>query len=706
MRYMKRLSHGVGIRDLRINQRAFYDLFNSMTAGFALHEIILDENDKPIDYRFLLVNKAFEDQTGLKADRVIGRTLYEIFPDTEPIWVERYGKVALTGKPVHFIHESKALERWYDVTAYCPQHGQFAVIFHDITERRRMEHQLAYRESFQRLILLMATRFVRLPPDRIDEATLKGLAEIGRFARADRAYQFVYDFEKQIMTNTHEWCADGIVVVKDQLQALPFELGAAMVEAHKEGRCYHVPDVRVLDPDDAVRKVLEPQGVKTMITIPMKIRDACYGFIGFDAVRNVRPWTEDEIQLLNVLAELLSNARERARDEEDRVQVERQLQHTQKLESLGLLAGGIAHDFNNILTTILGNADLALLEMSPVAPARANIEAIEKGAHRAADLCRQMLAYAGKGRFVIESFSLNDVIEEMSHLIRTTVSKRALVNIHLEPAIPHIRGDVSQIRQVILNLVMNASEAMGERSGTISISTGAATCSKAYLEETELGGELEEGLCVILEVTDTGHGMSAATQARIFDPFYTTKFTGRGLGLAAVLGIVRGHKGAMKVYSEPGRGSCFKVLWPAHEEKDATTCRAPENHNEDHWRGSGTVLLVDDEESIRALGRKMLERLGFNVITAADGREGLDVFREQHANLACVILDLTMPKMSGEEALREMKLIRPDACIVLASGYSKDELSDRFAVRGVAGFIQKPYSTETLRNVLCRVLSA
>jgi two-component system, cell cycle sensor histidine kinase and response regulator CckA len=392
----------------------------------------------------------------------------------------------------------------------------------------------------------------------------------------------------------------------------------------------------------------------------------------------------------------------RKRAEEERLQLERQIQHVQKLESLGVLAGGIAHDFNNLLMAILGHADLALMGLSPAAPARASLDGIVKASRRAAELCQQMLAYSGRGRFVVQTLDLAEVVREMAHMLEVSVSKKAVLRYDFPPGLPGVEADATQLRQVIMNLVLNASEAIGERSGVIAVVTGAMRCDRAYLAGTTLHEEIPEGLYVFLEVTDTGCGMDAATRTRIFDPFFTTKFTGRGLGLAAVLGIVRGHKGAIKVYSEPGKGSTFKVLFPAlrRSAEEARHMTAPASG----WRGAGTILLVDDEETIRSLGTQMLQHLGFTVLTAADGREALEVFRAHGAAIACVLLDLTMPHMDGAEAFRELRRLREDVRVVLSSGYSEQEVTQRFVGKGLAGFIQKPYQSEALAAVLRRVL--
>ena len=392
----------------------------------------------------------------------------------------------------------------------------------------------------------------------------------------------------------------------------------------------------------------------------------------------------------------------RIQAEEERKKLELGIQQTQRLESLGVLAGGIAHDFNNLLLGIMGNSELAKDLLSRSSPALENLEGIDRAARQAADLCRQMLAYSGKGRFIIEAFNLNELVEDMAHLMEASISKTAILKFSFADNLPAITGDVTQIRQVILNLIVNASEAIGEKSGVINFATSAIDCNRKYLSETFLDDELAEGLYVSLEVSDTGQGMDEETMGKIFDPFFSTKFTGRGLGLAALLGIVRGHKGAVRVYSELNRGTTFKLLFPASEKAAVPLAEQAEERSD--WKGSGTVLIIDDEETIRAVTKQMLEMMGFSVLTANDGRAGLVVYQDRMDDIVCVLLDLTMPHMGGEETLRQLRQIRGKISVILSSGYNEQEVMERFSGKQVTGFIQKPYSSSTLKEKLRDVL--
>ena len=380
--------------------------------------------------------------------------------------------------------------------------------------------------------------------------------------------------------------------------------------------------------------------------------------------------------------------------EKERRQMEARVLHAQKLESLGILSGGIAHDFNNILTAVLGNADLALRELPPVSTARGNLHEIVTAARRAADLCRQMLAYSGKGRFVVEPIDVSALIEEMAHLIEVSISKKVALRRQFTRDLPAVDCDATQLRQVVINLITNASEAIGEGPGEVLLTTNSMVCDRAYLEAAQINDDLSEGRYVTIEVSDNGCGMDAATLERIFDPFFSTKFAGRGLGLAAVLGIVRGHKGGIKVYSEPGKGTTFKIFLPASDAQPR-----PLEHARDVdavWRGQGTVLLVDDEECVRTLGRDMLMKMGFSVLLAEDGCHGLEIFRREHDQIVCVILDLTMPKMDGEEAFRLLRSACSDVRVILCSGYNEQDVTQRFVGKGLAGFVQKPFEYATL----------
>jgi len=391
---------------------------------------------------------------------------------------------------------------------------------------------------------------------------------------------------------------------------------------------------------------------------------------------------------------LLRDSTERVRTEVARRQWEAQLQHTQRLESLGVLAGGIAHDFNNLLMGVLGSAELALVHLPQDAPARADVEQIVTAAHRAADLTGQMLAYSGRGTFRVQPILLPALIREMDPLLRASLPKTCALDFHLGESLPAIEADATQLRQVVMNLILNAGEAIGDAAGVITVRVAVRDCDRAYLAGGVLDTKIPEGPYVALEVTDTGCGMNGETQARMFEPFFTTKFTGRGLGLAAVLGIMRGHHGTILVTSEPGRGTRIEALFPPTARPViASQVSAPVPPA---WRGEGTILVVDDEAHVRAVAAFALEKTGFTVLTAADGKEAVAVFGRHAETVRAVLLDLTMPYMDGAATMNELRQIKSDVRVILSSGYTEEDATRHFTDRDLVGFLQKPYALKDL----------
>jgi PAS domain S-box-containing protein len=419
----------------------------------------------------------------------------------------------------------------------------------------------------------------------------------------------------------------------------------------------------------------------------------------YDTVIYPIPDASGEITRVAVVARDITEFRRALQDRSD---LREQLLHAQKLESLGILAGGIAHDFNNLLTSILGQADLALLTLPSDSPARSFLEEIVKTTRRAAGLTNQLLAYSGKGQFVTRVVDLGETVKDMANLLEVSVSGKVNLKLDVSPGAPGIEADVSQLRQVVMNLVMNASEALANGTGAVSVSVGARRFDKAFLSGDVLGQNLSPGTYVYLEVKDTGCGMKPELVEKAFDPFFSTKFSGRGLGLATVLGIVKAHDGAIRVDSVPGKGTTFTILFPPSH-------KPPEKEEERKERvpqmvGSGTILLVDDEDMVREPASRLLARLGFSVLTAVNGREALDVFRANRDKIECVILDLTMPEMSGEEAFQELRRMKSDLKIILSSGYGETESIRSFPGRGPDGFLQKPYQLKQLAAKLREVL--
>ena len=450
----------------------------------------------------------------------------------------------------------------------------------------------------------------------------------------------------------------------------------------------------LVHPDDAeinrnlITGISEP-GERTVVFPPFRSRHADGSWRWYEGTGLTYELVPGSMRMLIVSRDITPR-----RDQEERgAKLEEQVRQAQKLEGLGVMAGGIAHDFNNFLTPILGEAGLALDDLPEGSAIRPRLEKIQAAARRAALLTSQMLAYAGKKTLAMSSIDLSKLVSEMAQLMSSGISKKVYVDQTLPEGLPLIEGDPAQLTQVVMNLITNAAEAVGDQEGAIAIRTGVTQPDQLDPRKLVLlEGELPEGSYVYVEVRDTGVGMSRATQARIFDPFFTTKFAGRGLGLAAVVGIVRGHRGAIEIDSQAGRGTRFRVVFPAltpAAEKPAASAKGNEG-----WKSDATVLVVDDEESVVELARETLIRCGLNVVTAADGREGVAVFAANSDSIDLVVLDRTMPGLSGEEVAAELKRIRPDVRIVLASGYSAERSGAEKI--GIAHFLQKPFLPEDL----------
>ena len=383
---------------------------------------------------------------------------------------------------------------------------------------------------------------------------------------------------------------------------------------------------------------------------------------------------------------------------QERLEFERRLREAQKLESIGVLAGGIAHDFNNLLTGVLGYTTLVRLSLPPSeAKAQRMLESAEQSAHRAAELCKQLLAYAGKGSYLLRSVSLHDVVEKSAALLKLPLGRSTSLQLALAADLPSCRADAAQLRQVLVNLVTNSAEAIGHAPGAVTVATSAATLTDDDLSTLAPGHHLRTGPCLCLEVRDNGCGMPPAVLARIFDPFFTTRFIGRGLGLPAVLGIVHSHGGGIRVTSQPGLGTSVRLYFPAEPTPAPLTSTGSSTPTAPSPRRQGrTVLVVDDEPTDREFAAEVLTHAGYKVVTAQDGQEALDLVRAHPVTFDVVLLDLTMPRLDGESTLLAIRLIDPTLPVLLMSGHNERFVAERFIGRGVADFLPKPFSAADL----------
>jgi PAS domain S-box-containing protein len=637
---------------LIFSEKRFRSLFEEMTEGVALHSVIRNESDDIINYRIEMINPAYTSIIGISPEQAVGRLATEVYGTEQAPYLEKYAEVVLSGKPAVFEVFFEPLKKMFSISAIPWEQGGFATIFLDITARRKSEEASTKALDFVKTLLDSSPMGIR-----VFEGD-SGRCVLANQSAADIAGGCIDEMINQNYRTMVSWQQSGLTEVAEQVMS------------------------------DGKARPIETE----MVTTFGKPVAARYFLSKF--------FVEGKSHLLVIGRD----ATEEKRLEEQKKQIESQMLHMQKLESLGVLAGGIAHDFNNILMAILGNADLALLTTSSVPAAGNYIHEIKHAARRAADLAHQMLAYSGKGNFLIETLDINRAICEITSLLDVSISKRATLNLDLAQNPPCINADSAQFCQIIMNLVINASEAIEDNNGEITIATGTMDCERTFFAKAWIDDNLPDGRYVYIKVSDTGCGMSPETQSKLFEPFFTTKFTGRGLGMSAVLGIIRGHKGTIIVESEAGKGSTFTVLLPAVDcQDDSSGYGLPQLAAV--AKPGGTILLVDDEEIIRQMVGTMLEMFGFKVLLAADGLAALDLYRLHSSEIDCVLLDLTMPKMDGEQTLFQLRQLNPQLRVIMSSGFGEQDISDKLLSKGVAAFIQKPYQMQQLEETIRRVLT-
>ena len=635
---------------LRQSEDRYRNIVDATPLGVFIYELA---NDGQLIFRDS--NPAASTILGVDCSQFIGMSIEEAFPPLAETEIpDKYRIVASTGEiwqTEQISYKYEKIEGAYQVTAFQGALNRTIVLFQDITHRKQTEQALVENSANM-------TAIMENTQDSI--WTINTSYEIV-FVNSVFADSFLASFGVQL--------EPGVSL----LGSLPEPLQPGWKERYD--RALSGESFEVIDEIDVGTHSIFIEVSFNPITINDKIVGA--SLFGRDIT--------DRIQA-----------------EKDRLSMEQQLLQTQKLESLGVLAGGIAHDFNNILMGILGYADLALSELDIFSPAREYVQGINDSSRKAADLVKQMLAYSGKGKFSLEPINLNNLIQDTVQMLTISISKNVVLKFNYSEAPGFLEGDPSQIRQIIMNMVINASEAIGKKSGVIALTTGTMYCDREYISGTgfeaqvTLREQIDEGMYLFLEVSDTGMGMGKTTLERLFEPFFTTKYTGRGLGLSAVLGIVRGHKGMIKIYTEKGRGTSFKVLFPLYGSESENSKTETSMEIDDTWQGKGTFLIADDEEAVRTVGKHMLKKLGFEVITAKDGKIAIDLFKKHADKIVGVLLDLTMPHKDGAQVFQEIRQINSKVKVILCSGYNEQDATQQFVGKGLAGFIQKPYVAKEL----------
>jgi signal transduction histidine kinase/CheY-like chemotaxis protein len=490
-----------------------------------------------------------------------------------------------------------------------------------------------------------------------------------------------------------------------------------------------LPDAQAALLTDAERTAAEQRGLRTILYLPMIAGVKPVGVLIVAASGAPRPLASDEVDLCRTLANLAALATENARlyqsgqdraaelarqsdgarrANAERLELERRLLHAQKLESLGILAGGIAHDFNNLLQAMLGNLDLAVLDLVPGSEALESVERAAVAAKRASDLTRQLLAYSGKGRFVVRPLDLSAMVRECAHLLRASVPHTCGIQLQLADGLPAVEVDAGQAQQVVMNLITNAADAIGPGPGTITVTTARREGGPGALAGSRIAGVEPTEAYVAVEVADTGCGMEPATVERMFDPFFSTKGVGRGLGMSALLGIVRGHGGALFVDSAPGRGTTVRALFPVQRARASPPAPAAEPPDAAPTGARpapavGAVLVVDDEDLVRRACVGMVRSLKRTVLAAAGGLEAVELLQAHRGEIRVAVVDLSMPGMDGLATLDALLAVDPTLRVILSSGFDEQALLGREGASRVAGFIQKPYTLAALQAALARV---
>lgn len=633
--------------ELREAEWKFKALFENGPIGVAYHSMIYDETGKSVDYFFIDANENYITLTGVDPR---GKTVLQAFPgiENDPFdWIGTFGKVARTGETVHFESYLKSNDRWYEVVGYQYKPDHFVASFVEITDRKRAEAAVKMIEHRQAKMIENISDVIVI----IDQNGINS-------------------YKSPNVEKWFGWKPDELLGVN------------ALDNVHPDD---------VVQAQESVDRLWETPNAVWTTECRYRCKDGSYKWVEISLINLI-----EDPEIRGILGDY-HDISERKRFEDEKLLLEQQYQQTQKLESLGVLAGGIAHDFNNILAIIMGHCSLAVLDPNK---AKEHIPIIQKASERAAALCRQMLAYAGQATLLSTEFNITALVDEMLKMLRTTLRQNVVINANLLEDLPSITGDASQIRQIVMNVVINAAEAIGDEQGKIDVSLAKIEIKPGQSEKDHLGISISHGWYACLEVTDNGSGMDEITQRRIFEPFYTTKFTGRGLGMSAVLGIIKAHHGALKLASQLGYGTAFKVYLPIRMTDSNANGTHIESVSEVQWQGSGTILLVEDEMQIRMVARTMLKEMGFNVLEASNGKEALELYQNTPSDIVLVLTDIGMPAMDGYTLFHELKKLDPKLPIIVSSGFGEVEVTSKLEKEDIAGMVSKPYSYVQLRDLL------
>ncbi len=707
-------------RVLQASETCYHTIFHEMLDGCVLYETIYDAQGQPVDYRFLVVNPAFERLTGRTAADLIGKCVREVLPGIEAYWFNHFAKVSKTGEATSFANYAREMDKYLQVTAYRPAPDQLAVIFIDVTEHKLAE---SYREMGRELLLV----FAAADDDR--RTMIQRALDILKAHTGYDAVGFRLQENEDFPYFTHAGFSEEFLRQENSLlardpqgQLCRYEDGRARLVCTcglvlsgqtdptnplftKGGSCWTNNSLPLLDltpeqdPRRYPRNACVHQGYLSVALIPIRKGDRILGLIHL-ADRRPGRFTLERIELLEGIAATLGETIVRKQAETERELMAAQLRQAEKLQAVGQLAGGIAHDFNNQLGGIVGFAEL-LADRLEEPTLKGYAEKILDAATHATNLTRQLLAFSRKGRYISVPTDIHKTIAEVVELLQRSIDKRIEIKRHLEATPALVLADPTQLQNTILNLGLNARDAMPQ-GGEILFATQIVPIVDAQPPE-----ELKPGPYVLISVTDTGIGMDTATLNRLFEPFFTTKESGKGtgLGLASAYRAVKNHGGMIRVTSQVGHGSTFCIYLPLAPE---VTVVAPEPAHAPPPlpAGQGRILLVDDEPIILELAATMLRKDGYKVIACGNPQEALELYRKEWRNLDLVLLDMVMPKLGGRELFLAMRKINPAIKAILASGYSLNGDAQQILNLGVLAFMQKPFRRTTLTQKVAEALKA
>ncbi len=629
-------------------------------------------------------------------------------PESHQPLVDALEAVLADGKPRSLEHELERLDGrwvWFSSRIGLLERGSgpgaAILIGTDITRRKEAQAKLEFRVEVEQLVTAISARFINLNHEEVDEGIRTALAQLGALTGVDRAHLFNLSEGGAALVRTHAWVRQGLPGFLGELRDQEGPLGWVL-PAVREGRELFLRSLSEMGRDALDQRMeLAALGVRSLIVVPMTCAGERVGFLGFDSLRREVDWDLEMLALLRIVGDVFAQTLLRKRAEESRSELETQLRQAQKLEAIGTLAGGIAHDFNNLLTGILGYAGiLRRRELDPESRERAAI-VIEKAAQRGAELTSQLLGFARKSTAKLEALDLHGVVADVCELMARTMNKNIVVRTNLTAERSTVMGDRGQVQAVVLNLAVNARDSM-PNGGTLEFKS---RCIDLCSDEAHLYPELQTGRFLELRVRDTGTGIRPELLDRVFEPFFTTKEpgAGTGMGLAMVYGIVREHRGVVRVDSEINVGTEFRLLVPLE------TSAQPVTLDEEPYEpqpGSGCVLVVDDEAIVRTTAGEMLRELGYEVLLASNGLDGVRVFERLGERIDVVLLDLIMPEMGGSECFRELRKLDADIPIVLSSGWGYENLATEFPDQGgLSGLVRKPYQLGEFSMAIARAIA-